>query len=173
MVDNFIKWSVCQKCLVWQKWTVIKSLGVRGTSYWCTNSSHFLATIMHGENLSKSWDILVEEKRKQHFCFRRVCLPHYLIVSYWWHFKMKATCLYSSYGSFITVHLCHAKHFQHTAAVAMQLHIVCIVCLRQIYWLSDNNKNQSGTCQLQDLGFTITMHPFLQALPSKLGGYWW
>ena len=79
VVDNFIKWSVCQKCLVWKKWTVIKPLGVRGTSYWCTNSSHFLATIMHGENLSQSWDILVEEKRKQHFCFRRVCLPHYLM----------------------------------------------------------------------------------------------
>ena len=50
------------------------------------------------------------------------------------------------------------QHFQHTAAVAMQLHIVCtgIVCLCGC-----------GTCQLQDLGFTITMHPFLQALPSK------
>lgn len=165
MVDNFIKWSVCQKCLVWQEWKVIKPLEVRGTSYWCTNSSHFLATIM--VRIWASLEIFWLKKRENSI-FASVEFVFQIALCDTLRWRLHA-CLYSSYGSFITVHLCHAKHFHHTATACGHAVAYCMYCVSApdllTLW-----QQQSGRCQLQDLGFTITMHPFLQALPSKLGG---
>ena len=118
------------------------------------------------ENLNQSWDILVEEKIKWHFCFRRVCLPHCFWTPYmscWWHFKRWR--LYNC-----SLMPCQALP---THCSCGQLHFVAMYCastpdlptLCQHEEPIRYQQNQSGTCQLQDSSFTITTH-FLWALPS-------